>query len=519
MPFRRVTTPLLALLLLTTTAHAFNTPTYDLDSLVYLSSDIVETTVDAIQPVPGNPGDLRAQVTVTRVAAGAHHVHEVLTVTDVPFYVVRSPDQRNVQRITPGARVWLFLQPPPVPLNPANPLPPGNEQPVLSGVHLIDDSRVITPFQSGNPGPFLFVLPSPGGPTEEQFRAQLADSIARMADLRDRLKKPPAPTDVQWLVPALRARPVTDGIFRDDALAKPLADRLAGLNDPAAFLEIVDAPIGARAGALLATAMQQRATRAYFAAHLADLQIPLTRRLRLLDTLQRGGPDINRSTTLTVEDLHALDAGIDPSLPENGHYLQHLAETAASPAAEPQLARAILRTLRAFSTGPLASAAPPVHADLLRAVHALEPLYRRADDPETLFLIELLANQFNIAQQHHIPVSPIIGFTRQTPPDPQHPLAPGDLAITLDLFTPAPLPDAAFTFELVLRPAAGPDIRLPLRGDPLVFPPGQPYTAGLRTETVPLPASLPPGQYHLFTRISRHKRLVTETRGFDLSLP
>jgi hypothetical protein len=232
---------LAVLILLPVGAVAMDLPHYDLDSLVYLSTDIV--LADLSKDAKGN-----FTATVTEGLYGSLQPGEKLD-TLTPFLTFFHP-------LDDGQKVILFLDRRPHQYDffhqdaAKSPfaVPP-------SGVYLIDEyGHVHEYFQQNNPGPYVaqgyMFFPEHSVPTEkddlvlpslDEVKARIAATVKSLIPIRTFLDQPTRPADVPALVKLLASRPrfpETCTVERYDAIASDIVQKLRSLNDPELLLRI-----------------------------------------------------------------------------------------------------------------------------------------------------------------------------------------------------------------------------------------------------------------------------------------
>jgi len=182
--------------------HAALLPAYDLDTLIHLSSDIVDGVVVA-RPAGERPtDDSRLYVRVIHVYTGQTHAGQILPVSDIADMIVEqhfappgTPLQRReaaqvggsqvlIQHSTHlgvGAHITLFLK--------ADAEAPGKLVAVLSGVKVENKGHVNGFAQLMDPGPYVLIdhleaNATDPPPTPAKFRAMLAARLKVVRAMR-----------------------------------------------------------------------------------------------------------------------------------------------------------------------------------------------------------------------------------------------------------------------------------------------------------------------------------------------
>jgi len=231
----------LLILLLPARGLAMDLPYYDLDSLVYSSTDIV--VADLAKDTHGN-----FTATVTEALYGSLHPGEKLDAL-TPFLMFFHP-------LNDGQKVILFLDRRPRRydfLHQDAAKSPFAVPP--SGVYLIDEYRHVHEyFQQNNPGPYVaqgyMFSPVHRVPTEQEdlalpsldeVKARIAATVKSVIPIRTFLDQPTKAADVPALMKLLASRPrfpetCTVGTY--DAIASDIVQKLRSLNDPELLLRI-----------------------------------------------------------------------------------------------------------------------------------------------------------------------------------------------------------------------------------------------------------------------------------------
>lgn len=331
---------LLGSLALCLPGRAMDMYSYDLDSLVYLSSDVIDADIVSVASKGGL--DL-TDVKVTRVYQGHFTIGQTVQVTALDFFWVgeRNDDPKDLfgkgrrlfgkgRRLGAGDHVTLFLAK-------ARPvflynIPKDADiyWPAPSGVKLIDQGRVKGFEQYNNPGPYetewadekaLKTLPNP-----EQFRRELAESIREAARLKPLLQGKAVQTDEPKLLAVLRKRVRTGHHFwfrERDAISEAACTQIVSLRD---FEAVADAlAIDVADDESLVRAVTNAAGRNFLIKVVQSPVQPLARRLGCARALygaydragiKKDGDYVSRLVTLAcrVRDSSAVQSGVLSSL-------------------------------------------------------------------------------------------------------------------------------------------------------------------------------------------------------------
>jgi hypothetical protein len=231
----------LLILLLPAGAVAMDLPHYDLDSLVYVSTDII--LADLSKDANGN-----YTATVTETLYGALRPGEKLDAL-TPFLMFFQPlndGQKVIRFLDRRPRQYDFFHQDAAKSPFA--VPP-------SGVYLIDEyEHVHEYFQQNNPGPYVaqgysfFVehtVPTEKEdlalPSLEEVKGRIATTVKSVIPIRSFLDQPTTAADVPSLTKLLASRPrfpETCTVGRYDAIASDIVRKIRSLNDPELSLRV-----------------------------------------------------------------------------------------------------------------------------------------------------------------------------------------------------------------------------------------------------------------------------------------
>jgi hypothetical protein len=231
----------LLILLLPVDARAMDLPHYDLDSLVYLSTDIV--FADVSKDARGN-----FTATVTEALYGSLERGVELDALN-PFLTFFRP-------LDDGQKIILFLDRRPHEYDLLNQDAANSHFAVPgSGVYLIDAyGHVHEYYQWNNPGPYVAQGYNFFGerqvptktydltlPTVQEVKERIAATLKSVIPIRNFLDQPTKLADLPALMKLLVARPrlpQTCGLERNDAIAVNIIEKIRSLNDPQLMLRI-----------------------------------------------------------------------------------------------------------------------------------------------------------------------------------------------------------------------------------------------------------------------------------------
>jgi hypothetical protein len=211
-------------LLLVPRAHAAQMFRFDLQSLAFMSSGVIEGDVVDYQDVHYID---KLTVKVTRVYGGNAKVGDSVVV-GLSAYRKVGKDAFDFQRFGKGDHLILFVQPVTQRSWKEDQIP---YWPAPSGLKLIADGKVTGIEQQENPGPYINAIDEGSA---KEYPAKVAEAVKWAAAFKQDLEK--KRQDQAWLLEQLRARPEIKpemwGVR--DHIAVTLCRAIADLGDPAA---------------------------------------------------------------------------------------------------------------------------------------------------------------------------------------------------------------------------------------------------------------------------------------------
>ena len=500
-------------------ARAMDMYAYDLDSLVYLSTDIIDAEPVS---VPSDKGADITTVKVTQVYLGHFHAGDLVKVTALDFFRVERPDKTTVilgeggRRLGIGDRLTLFLsQAHSVFLYDV----PKNEDiywPAPSGVKMLDEGHVKGFQQYSNPGPYEMEWTTPASleqlPTPEQFQRQLGESIRTVEPLRPLLTKHAVPADEPALLQVLRQR--ARGVFpslsrRRDAISDAACGQVVSLHDLNALADA----LAVTTNKILTSALQNPPSRDFLLRVIGSPAQPHDRRLGC------------------AKAASAAFAWWD--LPSNGDYLSRLISLCKMVEDTPDVAATLLGQLNDLARYDHSDAPPAQAYPIIKhGLPVLRQVYSASHDGAVRFAVEQLfldtAGE-SAYQALHSPCGPTLSLTRPMPPAPGAPASPptlGYLALIRSADSPKHNPDGTETTTgyaeadvvaaLVLVNVKSKKRYTHLKGrevDGLLDDEGERLVM-----QADLPLNLPHGCYHVFLKFIRPGQPVSVGYGYDVAL-
>lgn len=310
-------------------AQAVSLSSYDLDSLVFMASDIIEGQIlhnDADSPL--------AEVKISEVHKGNLKAGEIVRVASLSLY----QNSYGPDPLSDGQELYFFLVHARTDLG--SHVPPNSNiyEPVLSGLKLVRKDKVADFKQCMNPGPYLPDSDYQGRkplPTSAEFKEQLAASLKEGATLTEQLAAASSPRDIPLLVDLLRTRGKKMQAFRDspdaplfigDAVADETCARLANLHDPESLGKALLMGLPFECIYKLAQGLANPTGREYILSKLEADQEPEKAQCFYALALDFMGSEYQSTfTRINSTGCHNDEAHI----PGNGRYLTRIANLAA----------------------------------------------------------------------------------------------------------------------------------------------------------------------------------------------
>ena len=369
------------LLLSVDSACGWLLPHHDLDSLIYLSTDVIEGTLNSID-----------SVTVTHVYKGKFSVGQTVRVWGMDHY----PKGHLVDsgKLGAGDTVTLFI----ISVTEAFPedVPEGMEsyRLVSSGIKLHVDGKVLGFRQFDNPGGYVLRAHEDAvaaAPMSEAYRDQIIEQVPYVDRVAPELAKPSAEQSVEWLYELIDER-CKRQLGHDDEMSRIACAHLAMRRDP----EEIDGAV--RIYCDNAATMHYKPWR-YTEVLVQGLATPAGRQHLLT---QLGDPDVDDEVKLvyaraadrvghvyqSINYLEYLgeERGVSPEAgPNNDWYLTRLAELIASPSTLPEVRTHLLRALRYPRPE---SEGEEVSKDFTKAAAVLTELHATTSDSQLKYEIE-----------------------------------------------------------------------------------------------------------------------------------
>jgi hypothetical protein len=358
---------------------------YDLDSLVHLSTEVVEGEI--IRSYKAHNLEL-VDVKVMRVDKGSFTKGQTVVVANTDYY--RKPEQGdlNSQRLAVGDSLVLFVVQEKASEFFRIPEDAVIYTPLPGGMRLVQGDHLFGFSQRDNPGPYVADVPfdrsKEKAPTVEHFREEVRKSLSDTQEWARLVEAKQDKLDVPRLLKLLadRSRQTFD---RQDYFTQRICSRFAETKD----LELLSRalPLAKRyvEASILQHGFGSPKGREYLLAKVTDAKLPMPDRLRYSDALRNAG-DIYRSTFTEIgANSYRMIGEADES---NSNYLTRIAKAARATGGQEELCRSLLSCLDFFGQGIVQNKPAPLMTDLLGAFAVLKEFYETNPSEELRFAIE-----------------------------------------------------------------------------------------------------------------------------------
>jgi hypothetical protein len=227
-----------------------------------------------------------------------------------------------------------------------------------SGVRLVIDGKVVDFFQETNPGPYVartrqaatnaMIL------TAAEFRQQIKESLARVDEWRPLLEKEATKQDIPELLTLLRERKRLE-FGEQDEIAETICNRLVKLREPAALLEAVRIRDSFHEAFILGTGLGTPAGRALLLRKIADAGEPLRDRIQWATMLGIAGITYRQLFREHDNDSSWSAIGITKESNTNEHFYRRIAELATTNNINRELQLKLFSSLQQLANGPVGS--------------------------------------------------------------------------------------------------------------------------------------------------------------------
>jgi hypothetical protein len=367
------------------TARAERMSVYDLDSLVYLATEVAEVEITRTY----QQHDLAlVDVKITDVHKGDFKKGQTVIVAGTDLY--RKPEPKNdpnPQRLAVGDRLVIFAKR----IEPSEFLKIPDDaviySPLTGGVRLVQKDNVFGFGQLDSRGPFVANVPAEPAKTNpmtlarlrEQVRQSIKDTEAWARLVNAKQEK----LDVPRLLKLLSARSGrTEG---KDYFGERICMRFAASLDPELLSQAL--PLAKRYTeiSILQRGFGSTKGRDYLLAKVTDAKAPMEDRLRFASALHEADP-VYRSALIDITANSTRHVG-KPDAGNSG-YLTRIAKAAGASAKHDELCRRLVYCLDYFGQGIVQSRLEPVLEDMLAAFAVLKEVYDGKPSQELQYAIE-----------------------------------------------------------------------------------------------------------------------------------
>jgi hypothetical protein len=359
--------------------QGMNQNTYDLESLVDMSPQIVEGQLG---------GEHRTnnvtvwQFKISTVHKGNLKAAQSIDVTALDFYAVSSNSFWGNDKLKEGDRLFLFFDRARKTFIYDIPESAEIYWPAPSGLRLIVGGKALEFFQYNNPGPYLVILAGAATntviPTVTKFREQIREGISRMEKWKPLLEREATAQDIPALLQILRERTRTDsrphGFFGRDLVTEKVCNRLVALHDISALTNAME--INNQASWGLSGGFDSLTGRQFLWSKIADEKQPIETRIKWASFLQKAGE----------------------GNPEE-HQLKRIAELAVRPGQDPKLQATLFDNLRELQnwwrfTHADNSPDAATQSGINEAASILKSFSEKTDSEEAKYKIDLIFGEF-----------------------------------------------------------------------------------------------------------------------------
>lgn len=361
---------------------------YDLDSLVYLSTEVAEAEV--IRSHEAHAVQL-IDVRVSFTHKGRFKKGQVVSVAHTEVYRKLKKGTANPEPLAAGDRLALFLvraQPSEFVRIPADAV---ISEPLSGGLRLVSGGRVTAFSRWESPGPLVAHVPSDPAVarplTLKQFRERVRLSLSETTVWARLIDAPPAELDVPRFLKLLaeRSRQATGA---RDYFTERICLRLAESHNTELLSRALALATAYDDAAILQRGFGTPEGRDYLLTKVNDARETMPARLRYADALANAGT-VYRST-FSAMDVQSWRESGGPDGGNSG-YLTRIARAARDQGTHKELCGRLIRCLDYFGQGIVQKKPEPLMEDLRGALAVLKELYETKPSEELQFAVEQAA--------------------------------------------------------------------------------------------------------------------------------
>lgn len=381
--------------------RAKNLDVFELDSLVYLATAVVEGEISSNYVAHGQQ---LVDFNISLALKGDFKPGQHVAVGTADDYRKANSDDLNWRELAVGDRLAFFL---------VRMTSEGLSadistnaviyRPVPGGARLLDGERVLAFFQEDNPGPYVARSPAANGrpvPTLAQFRDDVRASLRRTPELAQLVTAGPDKQDVPRLLQLLTKRTQRSEWLRD-YFSEQICDRLAQRRAFAALGEALALARTYKEFELLRFGFATPEGRDFLLAKVQDETEPLPSRLRHAEAMFEAGfsyrVKIEKISSNEWDNVGEVDAG-------NSGYLTRIAKAARATEKHSALCLQLLEWLAWVGNSIAQDTAGEQRKDFLGALAVLKEF--RAAQPAAdirAALEKVLALEPNASAKTHAP--------------------------------------------------------------------------------------------------------------------
>jgi hypothetical protein len=481
---------------------------YDRDSLVFLSTDVVEGQI--VRSYKVNQVSL-VDVKVTLVHKGGFNKGQTVVLSDSDNY--RKPDKGDVnpQPFAAGDRLVLFVTR--TMRTEFNLLPKEAViyAPQPGGIMLVQGDHVFGFSQWSNPGPYVANVPAK---PVKLFRLQLRDSLRNTKEWARLIEAKQAELDVPRLLKLLTRRFADrspDRFGARDYFTEQICIRFANTHDLILLGQALPLAKGYFEASILQRGFGTPEGRDFLLSRVTDDKEPMPARLRYARALHNAGT-VYRSTLTNIR-AHS-NGNVGEANEGNSGYITRIAKAASASGKHEELCASLVRCIDFFGQGIVQSKPAPLMVDLRGALAALKELYDTRPPQELQFAIEkATAWDKNAYDKLKSPCGAFISILR--PVDPAKYTKPEKPSLIFEYeYTTLLLsrdtevePSVVLVHQKTKKRFVLPT-ELRVRG----------WSTGGGSNSVVLPNDLPKGRYHVFLQLSDGDKVTSTGHHFAADL-
>lgn len=477
-------------------------PSYDVDSLVYMSDHVVEGMIASL-PGPAHGGRAVPTVKISLVHRGPLRKGQTTPVRGIHLFA----------GLKQGDQVVLFLR---EVKDSATPAAKGLHV-VASGIKAVRDGMVLGFSQRRNPGPYVLEsgeeYADKSVPTEK-FRAELTGSIKKMAILKRKFAQEPKIKDTTWLTELLRERlrspaPAEAWLSRDH-VAELASVRLANLHEPRAIAEALPLAYRTRAWGILAKGLGTPEGREFVLKVIGDRRQPMATRVQYAQLLRRVGLAYHVRYVRIGIGHHTSEGG---TRRDNGRFMTRIASLARENARHEKLACTLVAPLDRIGQ----SEDRPLATDGTATALVLTGLHQTTRSEALKYAIEVALRRDPQALGRLRPKpGPLLSLLRQADPTKYAPLRQPGLMMRLR-YQSLLKNESTFTVQTVLegRNVSAKYVIPSAKWSARSFSPG---ASGGGSCVVIFPKGMPAGRYRIYLRFESGDRIVAISHYLEMHL-